>query len=223
VAGLPPADSEAFLAGILERAYQRFARNAPPWAERELLYWPSSLDPRSMLASSFAHADWEHLVFNLFFFVAFAATVEVVVGPLAFAAVGVGASVSSGLFYSLTSAAAGTDIPSLGLSDVVMAMMCLLAFLLPEVRIRCAWWFLLVVGRIALPAWLLALWFVGGDAILLLQDGQAAGGVNLVAHVAGGAFGFVAGALFLQRHKRLAREHATQARLFAPPRSALLR
>ncbi len=79
-----------------------------------------------------------------------------------------------------------------------MGMIGLSAFLLPRGRIRCYYWFVVLFGSVAVPVWVLALWYMGGDiyALFAFEDH---GAINIMAHVTGGISGYLFGALFLRK------------------------
>jgi hypothetical protein len=79
LAGLDREETRAYLAGVIERQYERYRASAPVELTAAS-YVPSTFDPWTMITSSFAHADWSHVIFNVLFFVAFAATVEICLG-----------------------------------------------------------------------------------------------------------------------------------------------
>lgn len=134
-----------------------------------------------MLTANFAHGSWQHLIGNLLFFFAFASAVELIVGSITFAAVVLAMSFGTSVAYSLAMTNFPGALPTVGLSGVVMGMMALLAYLIPTGMIRCFWWFIIKFGTIALPAWLLSLWYIGLD-IYVLTSQEELGTVNLVAH-----------------------------------------
>jgi membrane associated rhomboid family serine protease len=195
--GLPREESDAVLGAAVERQFRRFVAQAPANLTAELWYQPSSWNPWRMISSTFAHADWEHVLGNVVFFFAFAAAVELIVGPAAFFGLIIGSTIFIGVADSLMGASLGRDIPTLGLSGVVTTMIALLAFLLPRGRIRCVFLWMPFFKRLPVPVWLAAAWFVGSDVwdFFALVD---TGGVNVLAHVMGGAFGYLAGVMFFR-------------------------
>ena len=207
MAGLDREQTQAHLFNAIERQFQQYRAEAPVELTQQLWFVPSTFDPWRMITSSFAHADWEHVLFNVLFYFAFAATVEVCVGWAPYIMIVLGASLFIGYADALMSLAAGDDVPTLGLSGVVMTMMTLLAFLLPRARVRCFLWFFVLVRTVPIPVWLLACWYVAGDVYRVLGEDEGSQ-VNFVAHVAGAAFGFLIGAIFLQQRK-------TEVRLLA--------
>jgi membrane associated rhomboid family serine protease len=79
----------------------------------------------------------------------------------------------------------------------------LFAYLLPHGKIRCYYWFIVIFGSIAVPAWMLAAWYIGGDVYRLLSSDDH-GAINVLAHVAGGISGFLYGFFFLKGTRMLA-------------------
>jgi membrane associated rhomboid family serine protease len=94
--------------------------------------------------------------------------------------------------------ASGVHFSTLGLSGVVMGMMGLFAYLLPKGKIRCYYWFIIFFGSVAIPAWALAIWYIGGDIYALFSSTDH-GMVNVMAHVTGGIAGYLFGIVFLQK------------------------
>ncbi len=183
----------------LRMQYRGFAERAPSLLTARLWHDRSRFDPVGMITSSFAHADWGHVIFNLIFFFAFAAAVELVLGPVLFIAMILVLSLGIGMIDHIISHWRGDPLPSLGLSGVVMGMLGLFAYFLPRAKIRFFFWFMLSVGTIGIPAWLVALWYVGWD--LYDQLARIASPVNFVAHLAGAVLGMGIG-LALFRDKR---------------------
>ncbi|MDH3468793.1 MAG: rhomboid family intramembrane serine protease, partial [Gammaproteobacteria bacterium] len=177
----------------------------PPLKTKQLWYHPGSWDPVTMLTANFAHGGWDHVIGNLVFFFAFATAVELIVGSLSFAIVVLLMSFGTSISYSLAMASASDPLPTVGLSGVVMGMMALLTYLWPTGKIRCFWWFLIRFGTVAVPAWLLALWYIGFDVYHLLSE-EEMGAVNLVAHVSGALIGLLLGMTWFRRRKRTVHE-----------------
>jgi membrane associated rhomboid family serine protease len=167
-----------------------------------LLYYPDSWNPVTMVTSSLAHAGFWHLFGNLLFFMAFAPALEILFGSsLRYLGVMLLVALVSGLSYSLWTVISGAEvIPTLGFSGVVMGMIGLSAFLMPHARVRVFCW-LIVWKTFFVPAWIVAAIYLGLDvwAMLTLND---FGGINLVAHVAGGLTGYLYGVLSLGDRKQ---------------------
>ena len=88
--GFNSEDSREYVRLMLEEETRRFNTLVPPDPDEGLAYYTGSWNPITMITSSFAHGDWGHILFNLVFFFAFAATVEVLIGPLRYVGCGHG-------------------------------------------------------------------------------------------------------------------------------------
>lgn len=172
-----------------------------------LVYYPDSWNPVMMLVSSVSHNGWAHIIGNLIFFMAFSPAVEVIVGDTKkYIAILVTIAFVDSITYSLTSLFNSEPLPTLGLSGVVMGVIGLSAYLMPMARIRVFVWFLVLIRSIFIPAWILALWYIGWDTWDLLMYGNS-GGINLVAHVSGGVAGYMIGYRWLKdRREEIADE-----------------
>ena len=205
LSGLSREDSQEYTRQILRDELRRYRSEVPDDPDSKLAYNTASWNPVHMITASFAHGDWGHIAFNLIFFFAFAATVEKLAGPLAFLAFVIVCSLLIGVTDSIVSTLADDHHWTLGLSGVVMGVMGLFAYLIPHGKIRCYYWIIVIFGSVALPGWLLALWYIGGDAYqLIVRDDH--GGINVLAHVAGGVVGYCYGFFFLKS----ARENAVR-------------
>lgn len=205
LAGLSASDSQAYVRQMLQDEVRKYKTVVPPNPDHAFAYYTGSWNPWHMFTSAFAHGDWAHIVFNLIFFIAFAATVETLMGPLMFAASILVISLFTGVFSSVSAAASGEHYWTLGLSGVVMGMMGLFTYLLPTGKIRCYYWLIVVFGSVAIPAWALTLWYVGGDIYRLFAF-EDHGMINVMAHVTGGISGYLFGLLFLRNAKAKARD-----------------
>ena len=205
LSGLNDDDSREYVRQILNAELRLYRNYVPVDPDTKVAYNTVSWNPVKMITASFAHGDWTHITFNLVFFFAFAASVEMIIGSAAFAGFILVLSLIIGVTDSAVSTLLDNHHWTLGLSGVVMGMMGLFAYLLPTGKIRCYYWFVVIFGSIAVPGWILALWYIGGDVYqLVTQDSH--GGVNVLAHVAGGIAGYLFGVLFLRKAKEHARD-----------------
>jgi membrane associated rhomboid family serine protease len=195
--GFNSADSVQYVTQMLEDEVRRYNSMVPEDPDTGLAYYTGSWNPWTMITSSFAHGDWLHIIFNLVFFFAFAATVEVLVGSLWFTTFVLVDAWFIGVTGSLAAAAANNHYWTLGLSGIVMGMMGLFAYLLPKGKIKCYYFFIIIFGSIAIPGWMLATWYIGGDLISLISNSDH-GVVNVMAHVMGGIGGYLFGLAFLR-------------------------
>ena len=67
-----------------------------------------------------------------------------------------------GITGSIAAITAGEHYWTLGLSGIVMGMMGLFAYLLTKGKIKCYYFFFIIFGSIAIPGWMLAVWYIGG-------------------------------------------------------------
>jgi membrane associated rhomboid family serine protease len=167
-----------------------------------LLYYPQSWNPFKMLTSAVAHANLMHLLGNMIFYLAFAPALEILIGnKLKYIWIMVFISFAVGISYSL-SVVIGSDVPrpSLGFSGVVMGMIGLSAYMMPKARIKVLWWYIIAAKTFYVPAWILAICYIGLEIWTMLTASDY-GGVNVVAHVAGGVTGYLYGYLWLKECK----------------------
>ncbi len=203
LSGFDADDSRYYVTLMLTEELQYFRSIVKDDPGNNYAYNTASWNPWRMISSSFAHGDWGHILFNLIFFIAFAATVEALIGPVAFVLFILINSMIIGVTDSVVSMLADAHHWTLGLSGVVMGMMGLFAYLLPRGKIRCYYWIIVIFGSIAVPAWMLAAWYIGGDVYRLLASDDH-GAINVLAHVAGGISGFLYGFFFLKGTRMLA-------------------
>lgn len=167
-----------------------------------LLYYPQSWNPFKMLTSAVAHANLLHLLGNMIFYLAFAPALEILIGnKLKYVWIMVFISFVVGISYSL-SVVISNEVPkpSLGFSGVVMGMIGLSAYLMPKARIKVLWWYVIAAKTFYVPAWVLAICYIGLEIWTMLTSSDY-GGINVVAHVAGGVSGYLYGYFRLKECK----------------------
>jgi len=194
---------QALSIAIIEEYFDDYKLASPGYDTQQLWYAPQSWNPLTMITAAFAHGSWDHVIFNLFFFFAFAAAVEMIVGSVYFLAVLMGLSVGTHLLYSLFLINAIEPRPTVGLSGVVMGVMTLFAFFLPKGKIRCFFWIIFFFRRFSIPAWLLVAWFLGWNVFDFIND-DGSSHVNFQVHLTGGLLGYLFGwILFRAQRKRV--------------------
>jgi membrane associated rhomboid family serine protease len=166
------------------------------------------LGAASIITSTFLHADWGHLLGNMFFLFFFGRKVEDLIGPWKFvlfylvcAFFADTASILGGVALPLTQG----KIPSLGASGAIMGVIAAYFFLYSEQRIRT----LVILAilpipfTLKLPAWVFIIHSVLRDITgsLLQQEAQAMGYlwslIGFFAHLGGFGAGLVCLYLFL--------------------------
>jgi len=208
--GFSAEDSRFYVSDLLHDELRLYHIRVPEHPDEGLAYYTASWNPLTMIMSAFAHGSWSHIIFNLIFFVAFAATVEVLIGPIAFIGLFLVVTLFSGVFSSVSALASGKHFSTLGLSGVVMGVMGLFAYLLPKGKIRCYYWFIIIFGSVAIPAWAIAIWYIGGDIYTLFTSDDH-GMVNVMAHVTGGIAGYLFGLIFMRKVRwetRILQQHS---------------
>lgn len=193
--------SRIIIRGMLEEKYREFRLSGVKNdLTTQLMYEPHSYNLVNMISAAFAHASWDHLLGNLFFFFAFAASIEMILGMLRYILVFGSLAIGTHLSYSLAMMNVNEALPTLGLSGVVMGMIGVFVYLMPKINIRCFLWFIVIFRIVKVPAWLLAAWYVSWDIYALyFSDDQSA--INFIAHVSGATIGFGLGLIFLVERK----------------------
>lgn len=189
---------------VFREHYDRFSDVAMTYVTATLWQERPSWNIRRMLTGSIAHGSWEHLIFNLIFFFAFAATVELLIGPVLFLGACLGLAIGIGFIDTIVHLGSSEVTATVGLSGVVMGMLGLFAFFVPRVKIRFFYWFFIFVGTVGVPAWVVAAWYIGWDTYH--QMTETGGMTNLVAHLAGAALGFGIGFVVFREKRHWARE-----------------
>ena len=175
--------------------------DVPKSLDKMLMYYPNTFNPFKMMTSAVSHANWSHIIFNLIFFFAFAPALELLSrNKLKFISVFIAVELIGGLIYSITSIMAGDNIPTLGLSGSVSGMIGFSAYMMPWAKIRTFFWFFHIARTYAIPAWILAGWYIGWDMYELFSRTDN-GGVNFLAHVSGGFVGYLMGYFFFKKEK----------------------
>ena len=202
---LPASQEQALL-----QSYASFELSAPRSLTARLWYPHDSWNPLRMLTAAVAHGSWSHVIGNLFFFYAFAATIEILLGPFLYFGLLIVLALGTHVVYSLAMMGNAQALPTVGLSGVVMGMIALFVFFIPWARVKCILWLVVFYRRFAVPAWLLATWYIGWD-IYALYSKAGNPGVNLVAHVSGAAIGFLVGVIFFRAKRHWAQELVEEA------------
>ena len=148
----------------------------------------------SWVTSMFLHGSWDHILGNMLFLGVFGKNVEGAFGRLRYLvfyfAGGLAATVVQTAATLLAGTAADAQVPSLGASGAIAAVLGAYFVLFPQAQIRG----LAGIWPVRLPAWLyLGFWFLYQlfEANFGLFESQAhGGGVAFFAHVGGFVFGF---------------------------------
>jgi membrane associated rhomboid family serine protease len=159
-----------------------------PWLELDSRLFQKPWECWKLLTYGFAHADFLHILLNMYFLWLFGNELEGIYGRTEFLRIYLVAIVFSGLIWAGITAVSEPDklVTVVGASGGVMAIMMLYVLHFPR-RVLLIW------GLIPIPAWALGGLYVLFDLAHAFQP--RAGGdepqVANVAHLAGAAFGFV--------------------------------
>ena len=161
--------------------------------------------PVTAVTSMFMHGDWLHIGGNMLFLWIFGNNVEDALGRIRFAIFYLLGGFAATALQTFVTLQYGTEmdaqIPNLGASGAVSAVLGAYLLLLPRARVVTVFFFFFILIR-EFPAWIfLGVWFLlqawqGG---FLLIHPEAGGGVAFFAHIGGFLFGLATVFLFRKR------------------------
>jgi membrane associated rhomboid family serine protease len=162
--------------------------------------------PLTAFTSMFMHGGWLHLGGNMLFLWIFGNNVEDAMGPVRYLAFyllgGLAATALQTVITLETASAQAAEIPNLGASGAISAVLGAYFVLLPHARVLTAIFLVFIFFLREIPAFLfLGIYFVfqAWQANFQLQHPPEAGGVAVFAHLGGIGFGLVAVKLFQAR------------------------
>ncbi|MTB51680.1 rhomboid family intramembrane serine protease [Lewinella sp. W8] len=152
-------------------------------------------DYHTLITSIFLHGSWMHLIGNMLYMWIFADNIEASIGNVPFL-----------IFYFLGGLAAslchiyfnaGSQIPAVGASGALSAVMGAYIVMFPKSNIRGY----LLFFRINVAAWVfLGFWFFQQSQAGYASLGDTSGGIAWWAHIGGFVFGVLCGFFFRQRY-----------------------
>jgi membrane associated rhomboid family serine protease len=162
--------------------------------------------PLTALTSMFMHGGLVHLGGNMLFLWIFGNNVEDALGPVRFLAFyllgGLAATALQTTVTLATASDTAAQIPNLGASGAVSAVLGAYFVLLPNAKVLTLFFFVIIFFLQELPAWIfLAVYFIlqAWEAGFQLQHPPEGGGTAVFAHIGGIAFGFLAVKVFQSR------------------------
>jgi len=181
---LPNLNSAVFHASFYPCTVDGACRGPLPWG----LSW---------ITAMFLHGSWDHILGNMLFLAIFGKNVEDAFGPVRYLALyfagGFFAMLTQTAMTLLFGTAAEGQVPELGASGAIAAVLGAYFILYPGSRVRT---YIFPVFLVQIPAWVfLGLWFLYQliEANFGLFSASAnGGGVAFFAHVGGFVFGLVA-------------------------------
>jgi membrane associated rhomboid family serine protease len=165
-----------------------------------------------LLTSMFLHGSWMHLLGNMWFLWIFGDNVEDSMSRPRFAAFYLLCGLAAAFAQVVTSPASG--IPMVGASGAISGVMGAYLVLYPRVRVFALLPLGFFLTSVALPAWMMLLYWAGLQLLSgVASIGQAGGGVAFWAHVGGFAAGVILVKLFARPdHVAAHRAHHWQPR-----------
>ncbi|HVQ77983.1 MAG TPA: rhomboid family intramembrane serine protease [Candidatus Binatia bacterium] len=172
-----------------------------------------------LVTSMFLHGSWMHLLGNMWFLYLFGNNVEDAMGPGRFAIFYLVTGLAAALAQVITSPA--SVIPMVGASGAISGVMGAYLVLYPRVRVFCLVFLGFFVTSIAVPAWVMLIYWLGIQFVsgLAAFASEVSGGVAFWAHVGG----FVAGVVLVKLLARPAYVAAHTAHHWSPRRVAFRR
>jgi membrane associated rhomboid family serine protease len=168
-----------------------------------------------LITSMFLHGSWMHLIGNMWFLWLFGNNVEDSMGRFRFLVFYLTCGLAAALAQVVSNPA--SPIPMVGASGAISGVMGAYLVLYPTVRVFCLVFLGFFVTSVALPAWLmLVYWFVLQFVSGLAAFGGEGGGVAFWAHTGG----FVAGLILIKLFARAAYVEAHRAHHWRPRRLA---
>jgi membrane associated rhomboid family serine protease len=177
---LPHLDSSVLHASFYPCTVEGSCHGPEPW-------------PLSWLTSIFMHGSWDHILGNMLFLAVFGKNVEDALGHVRYLAFylagGFVATMTQAAVTLIAGTAAEAQVPSLGASGAIAAVLGAYYVLYPNTRVLT----LVVVFPVRIPAWLL----LGGWFLFQLVEGNfglfsassGGGGTAFFAHIGGFLFG----------------------------------
>ena len=157
----------------------------------------SQFNPVNLITSLFTHADWMHLIFNMWFFYLAGVTMEKYWGLGKFLVLYLGIGIVGNITFLIFNAHnnALSNIPLVGASGAIAGMMGAFAFTHGEARVKIFWLSGLRGGTTMISARIyLGFWILGQIVDAVLHSNEI-GGVAYSAHISGFISGIIAAKL----------------------------
>jgi membrane associated rhomboid family serine protease len=168
--------------------------------------------PAHLLTSMFLHGSWMHLLGNMWFLWIFGDNVEDSMTRPRFAAFYLLCGLAAALAQVATGPASG--VPMVGASGAISGVMGAYLVLYPRVRVFALLPLGFFLTSVALPAWMMLVYWVGLQVLSGVASTGQTGGVAFWAHVGG----FVAGVILVKLFARRDRVAAHGAHHWQPKR-----
>lgn len=155
----------------------------------------------TVFTSMFSHGSIAHVLGNMLFLYIYGDNVEDAMGKVRFMlfylSCGLMAAMAQGLMNP------NSDIPMVGASGAISGVIASYLLLYPRANVRIFYWFLVFIGTLYVPAYLvLGIWVVE-QMLAFPQSMSQAGGVAVAAHLGGFATGLALTPFFKKRNVKM--------------------
>lgn len=153
---------------------------------------PSRLSVLNILTSAFLHGGPFHIIGNMLFLWVFGDNIEDRIGHILYVFFYLGGALSAGLVYAL--AHPGSDIPAIGASGAISAVLGAYMVMLPRVKVRIFYFVYYRAGTFALSAvYVIGFWVFMQVFYYFQLEAAGFGGTGYSAHLGGLGFGIAMG------------------------------
>jgi membrane associated rhomboid family serine protease len=167
--------------------------------------------PLHLVTSMFLHGSWMHLLGNMWFLWIFGDNIEDSMTRPRFLAFYLLCGLAAAFAQVLTSP--GAAVPMVGASGAISGVMGAYLVLYPRVRVYALLPLGFFITTVALPAWMMLVYWIGLQVLSGLGSSGQTGGVAFWAHVGGFVAGVVLVKLFARRdHVAAHRAHRWEPR-----------
>ena len=143
----------------------------------------------TIITSMFSHGGIFHLLGNILFLYLYGDNVEEAMGKLWYLLFYLSCGLLAALAQALTSPDSG--VPMVGASGAISGVIASYLLLYPRANVRVFYWFIILMGTIYVPAYLVLGWWLIQQVLAFPESMKAAGGVAVAAHLGGFTSGFV--------------------------------
>ena len=148
-------------------AFLLVLRTSDPAAVFQQYGWvPSRFEPITSLTSLFLHGGWWHLVGNMWFLWLFGSNLEEDFGGLLYPVFYLAGGVLGDVVHAVSVEGAAADIPCVGASGAISAILGAYVVIFPTSRVRCVFFFFFRLVFVNVSAFLfVGLWFLMHNSV----------------------------------------------------------
>ena len=143
----------------------------------------------TILTSMFTHGGGFHLLGNMLFLYLYGDNVEEAMGKIWYLLFYLSCGLLAALAQALVNPNSG--VPMVGASGAISGVIASYLLLYPRANVRVFYWFIILIGTIYIPAYLVLGWWLVQQVLAFPESMKAAGGVAVTAHLGGFVAGFV--------------------------------